>query len=487
VQFAVVAALSALGTLLEQGGPPEFYASKYPAFSGIILTLGFDHMYSAPIFVFLQVWLAASIAACTGTTQLPLAKRAQRFGFRSAKNVGRMGAFKMTVGSAAVSQDSTLEQPIASNGGDLSDAPVAAKRPEVEASRSRLLKLQASLQQRGFVVRLDEEECPGRLAASRGLVGKFAPIVVHLALLLCLAGGAAGLLFGSSSEVLLKDGGRADMGAVLEQGRRIKGPLYDLNPIRGLMSGTELHVEDFRIEYRENGDVEQFYSQIAVEDAKTKNKLFGDEIYVNKPLRYGGATVYQADWGLDRLQMYLNGKPIVVPLKQLPDEGGSRMWGAFIPEEIVAAKDPSELKRISNTRDGIVLVVENMRNVQVFGTNKALVGILRSPLAKVDKKMEGMPVQFGEKIQVDGSELRLDRVVGATGLIVKNDPGVPLVYLGYALLMPATLLSVLPFGQVWAAVGEGDDAGRLFVSGQANRNKPAFEDEVKAIVVSAVA
>lgn len=31
---------------------------------------------------------------------------------------------------------------------------------------------------------------------------------------------------------------------------------------------------------------------------------------------------------------------------------------------------------------------------------------------------------------------------------VKNDPGVPLVYAGYALLMPATLLSVLPFVQV---------------------------------------
>jgi len=487
VQFAVVSGLSALGTFLEQGGPPEFYASKYPAFSGIILTLGFDHMYSAPLFVFLQVWLAASIAACTATTQLPLAKRAQRFGFRSYKNIGRIGAFKMTVGSAATSKDSTVEQPVTSNGGDLSDPPVATKRPEDEAARSRLVKLRASLQQRGFAVRVDEEECPGRLAASRGLVGKFAPIVVHLALLLCLAGGAVGLLFGSSSEVLIKDGGQADMGAVLEQGRRIKGPLYALNPIGNLMAGTSLHVEDFRIEYRDNGDVEQFYSTIAVEDGKTRNKLYGDEIYVNKPLRYGGATVYQADWSLDRLQMYLNGKAIVVPLKQLPDEGGTRLWGAFLPQEIVTAKDPNEIKRIKNPKEGIVMVVENMRNVQVYGSNKALVGILRSPLAKVDRKMEGMPIQFGESIQVEGSELALDRVVGSTGLIVKNDPGVPLVYLGYALLMPATLLSVLPFGQVWAAIGEGDDSGRLFVSGQANRNKPAFEDEVKAIVVEAVA
>jgi len=335
-------------------------------------------------------------------------------------------------------------------------------------------------------VRLDDEACPACLAASRGLVGKFAPMLVHLALLLCLVGGAAGLLFGASSEVLVKDGGLADLGAVLEQGRRAKGPLYDLlNPSRGLLQGTLLRVEDFRIEYRDNGQIEQFYSQLDVEDGRTKESLLKDEIFVNKPLRYGGATIYQADWGIDRLQLYLNGAQIVVPLKQLPDDGGGRAWGAFLPEELVTAKDPSTVRKIKNPNEGVVLVVENFRNVQVYGSDKNLAGILRSPNAKVDKKMQGMPVQFGEAITVEGdNELRLDKIVGATGLIVKNDPGVPLVYLGFALLMPATLLSVLPFGQVWAAIGEGEEAEQLLISGRANRNQPSFEDEMKAMVVS---
>jgi len=472
-QFGLVAGLGSLGTFLEQGGPADFYARQYPALSGIILTFGLDHVYTSPLFLGLLIWLTASIAACTATTQLPLAKRAQRFQLRSAKSMRRLGSFLVRVDCGPQERSEAVPE-----------APT--RQPEPERARAKLRGLQEALCRRGFAVRVDDEACPSRLAASRGLVGKFAPMVVHLALLLCLAGGAAGILFGASSEVMVKDGGTADLGRVLDVGRRAKGPLYDmLNPVRGLLQGTLVRCEDFRIKYRDDGEIDQFYSKLVLEDAKTKDRLFNDEIYVNKPLRYGGATVYQADWSLDRLQLYLNGQQIVVPLKALPDETGARAWGAFLPEEFVTAKDPSSVKRISKPNEGIVLVVENMRNVQVYGSNKELVGVLRSPDARVDKKIQGMPIQFGEAITVEGgSELRLDRIVGATGLIVKNDPGVPLVYLGFALLMPATLLSVLPYGQVWGAVGEGEEAEQLLIAGKANRNQPSFEDEMKAMIVS---
>ena len=43
---------------------------------------------------------------------------------------------------------------------------------------------------------------------------------------------------------------------------------------------------------------------------------------------------------------------------------------------------------------------------------------------------------------------------------VKNDPGVPLVYLGFAIVMPATLLSLIPFSQVWATA-EPDESDQV--------------------------
>jgi len=287
--------------------------------------------------------------------------------------------------------------------------------------------------------------------------------------------------------VLLGDGGQADLGEALDRGRRAKGPLYEtLNPFKGLLDSTTVRVEDFRIAYRDDGAIDQFYSKLAIEDAKTKERILNDEIFVNKPLRYGGATIYQADWAIDRIQLYLNGVPLVVPLKSIPDQGrggNDRTWGAFLPNELVLAQDPNSVKKIKNPNDGVVLVVENLRNVQVYTSDGKLAGVLRAPGYPVDPKMTGMPIQFGEAIKVDGSEFRLDRIVGSTGLIVKSDPGVPLVYLGFAILMPATLLSVLPFGQVWAAIND-KDPNQILVSGKANRNQPSFEDELKALLIS---
>eukprot|EP00933_Yihiella_yeosuensis_P038299 TRINITY_DN32238_c0_g1_i1.p1 TRINITY_DN32238_c0_g1~~TRINITY_DN32238_c0_g1_i1.p1 ORF type:complete len:610 (+),score=127.75 TRINITY_DN32238_c0_g1_i1:67-1896(+) len=474
VQMFVVAGLSALGTLLEQGAPQEFYAQKYPEWSGIILALGFDHMYSCPLFLVLLVWLAASLIACTGTTQIPLAKKAQKLNFRSSSRMKLRGNFLVRVNcpfakeeeEAASSADAAEEQ-----------------APSPEAQR-RLQDIRAEMLRRGFVVRVDDENSPKELAGARGLVGKFAPMVVHLALLLCLAGNTVGLVFGASSEIMIGDGGYADMGKVLDAGRRAKGPLYDfLSPTKGLMDATNVKVEDFRIDYRDDGEIEQYYSKLVLEDARSQEQLYSDQIFVNKPLRYGGATIYQADWSIDRLQVYVNGVALVVPCKQVP--GDSRSWGAFLPIELVQAKDPSKVQKISRPREGIVFVMSNMRNVQVYGSDGNLAGVLRSPNAKDVEKMAGMPLQFGEEITVEGStKLRLDKIVGATGLIVKNDPGVPLVYLGYALLMPATLLSILPFGQVWAAVNK-DDPNQVLVSGRSNRNQVAFEEEMQAMVLAA--
>lgn len=75
-----------LGTVIEQGETPEFYFEKYPEDSPVlgfftwrwIFALGLDHMYSAPIFLGMLALLAASLMACTYTTQIPLVKVARR-------------------------------------------------------------------------------------------------------------------------------------------------------------------------------------------------------------------------------------------------------------------------------------------------------------------------------------------------------------------------------------------------------------------------
>jgi len=68
------------GTFIEQGEAPDFYIQKYPEDNPVfgfftwrwILALGFDHMFSSPVFLGVLALLGASLMACTYTTQLPL-------------------------------------------------------------------------------------------------------------------------------------------------------------------------------------------------------------------------------------------------------------------------------------------------------------------------------------------------------------------------------------------------------------------------------
>ena len=77
-----------VGTIIDQGEAPDFYFQKYPEDNPIlgfftwkwIFALGFDHMFSSPLFLSLLVLLAASLMACTYTTQIPLVKVARRSG-----------------------------------------------------------------------------------------------------------------------------------------------------------------------------------------------------------------------------------------------------------------------------------------------------------------------------------------------------------------------------------------------------------------------
>jgi cytochrome c biogenesis protein len=74
------------GTIIDQGEAPDFYFQKFPEANPVlgfftwrwVLTLGFDHMYSSPIFLGTLVLLGASLMACTYTTQIPLVKVARR-------------------------------------------------------------------------------------------------------------------------------------------------------------------------------------------------------------------------------------------------------------------------------------------------------------------------------------------------------------------------------------------------------------------------
>ncbi|MBA0614087.1 hypothetical protein Godav_014420 [Gossypium davidsonii] len=110
-EMFTVAGLMALGTAIDQGESPEYYFQKYPEENPIfgfftwrwVLTLGFDHMFSSPVFLGTLILLGTSLMACTYTTQIPLVKVARRWSFLQSADSIRKQEFSDTLPQASVS------------------------------------------------------------------------------------------------------------------------------------------------------------------------------------------------------------------------------------------------------------------------------------------------------------------------------------------------------------------------------------------------
>jgi len=83
-------------------------------------------------------------------------------------------------------------------------------------------------------------------------------------------------------------------------------------------------------------------------------------------------------------------------------------------------------------------------------------------------------VRQGMATEVNGIRLTIDEVVGSTGLQIKADPGIPLVYAGFGLLMVSVMMSYLSHSQVWALVANN----KLYIGGKTNRAQVMFEREM---------
>lgn len=77
--------------------------------------------------------------------------------------------------------------------------------------------------------------------------------------------------------------------------------------------------------------VSQFYTDISLFSLDGK-EVMRKTIRVNDPLRYGGITIYQTDWGFSALQISKNGEgPFNLAMASLQTNGDKKLFGTFLP------------------------------------------------------------------------------------------------------------------------------------------------------------
>ncbi|MCP9928037.1 cytochrome c biogenesis protein ResB [Cyanobium sp. CH-040] len=425
--LVVIAIASGIGTVIPQLEPEGLYHQLYDRqpWLGLlngerVLALQLDHVYSSGWFLSLMAWLGLALLLCSWRRQWPALQAALRWiDYRTPRQLS-----KLSVAQTLAAED-------------------------VDSCLARLEQL---LRERGWEV----QRHPDRLAARQGVLGRVGPLLVHAGLVVLLVGAAWGALGGQRAEQFLAP-----------------GRTLELIDSRG-HSQLTLALDAFAVERDPAGRPEQFRSRLRIlqgsgidaaaveatelEDgqARTPAQAVREaEISVNHPLRFRGVTFYQADWGLAAITLQLGRSPeLQLPLQSLP-QLGDQVWGLVLPT------------RPDGSDPVLLSVASEQGPVDVYGSDGVLIGSL------------GVG---GEALEVNGLPLRVRGVLPASGILLKRDPGVPLVYAGFAIALLGGGLSLLATRQLWAIAEAGEPAGRLHVAGLCNRNLTAFAIELPLLL-----
>lgn len=178
---------------------------------------------------------------------------------------------------------------------------------------------------------------------------------------------------------------------------------------KGALKGGVVDLRNFTIEWYDNGSASQYISDIGFRQGK---KETSKAISVNHPLRQGFITIYQESYGWEiQGRVLFQGKKKNFRLREGGDltlAPGISLATMFIPHF-----DPNDLELRS-------LTAEPQDPYMVAGIERD--HQLASDL---------LYLKPGQSDSVEDIEVHFDRFVPHTGLRVKYDPGIPIVFIGF--------------------------------------------------------
>lgn len=393
--FLILAGVAVMGTLMPQDQPLQQYFLNYgETLGGLLWRGGFTRIYSSPWFLAPVSLLAVNILACliNGLPQA-LKRCRRRFSWEMARDLPERGRFSWPPG---VDPHSLITTVLSRELG----------RPRKESLPDKEVYLY-----------------------ERGRFRPLGPYLVHLALLLILAGGLIGKFWGIEGRLSILERETADAFEVASRGEQ---PL-----------GFKVRLERFQVQFYEKGGTpKEFRSDLTFfNDGREVGRRI---CRVNEPVSFGGLTFYQSSYGAEptgpvRLKACQGDdcEVLEAPFRRMTDLPGGQ---------------------------GQVMVVRLDGNLQGYGPAVQLAyragpghpqvfWVLQDHPELADQPgpwrftLMSLPFKFYSVFQV------------------KRDPGVWWVYGGFLLLLPGFYLAFFRPAQRWALVLEpfpkGGVNGRL--------------------------
>ncbi len=268
---------------------------------------------------------------------------------------------------------------------------------------------------------------------------------LHASILVILIGAIIGSFLGFKGFIMLMEGSAADEIIDRQSGQKI--PL-----------GFTVRCDSFTVSFYDTGAPKEFRSDLTIID--NGKEVLHKALRVNDPLEYKGITFYQASY---------QAAPQVT-LRVVTSDGRQRTFTVPTFEKALWPE--------TNLALGVLQYLPSVHGVPAvrvwveYGSGPAqAIWVLKGH----DKE-----VKLGDNLfrfaLLDAKEKYM------TGLQIKKDPGVWVVWLGCtALILGFAVVFWVPHRKMWLWIGKNGKKDVVLLSGQANKNRIQFEQDFNQV------
>jgi cytochrome c biogenesis protein len=420
----LLAIASVVGTLIPQGQSPAFYAARFGQMSGFLARLQLTGVYHSGWYLTLLLLLAVNTTVCT-VSRLPAKWRrafhpkveAETSGLMALKVKGRFGK----------------------------NAPVADARARIE---TLLVSRRYRLKSRAGEKRVD-------VLAQKRRLGFLGSDFVHLGLLVIIGGGVVSGLGGFRTQIALSEG----------QTTGIPRALF------------AVRLDRFVTEYYPQGMVKAWKSTVTVMEKGAA--VLTRTIQVNKPLTYGGYSIYQTSYG-----MTWDNPKLEITIRKKSDPAFARTIQIGVGERI--AVDDADVSQISVTRFVPDFVIGDGNRIETRseqpnnpaaevegwrGDEKVFSGWIFANFPDFEQMHSGRPTDLSFVLKsFRGSEFSV--------LEAARDPGAGLIWVGCLLVVVGFFLAFYwPPREIRVVLEESRDRTEITAGGLASKGREAFQAE----------
>ncbi|MHB9035820.1 MAG: cytochrome c biogenesis protein ResB [Armatimonadota bacterium] len=309
--------------------------------------------------------------------------------------------------------------------------------------------------------------------AAKGRARVWGPYLTHVSILVIFAGAIFGNALGLDGYTTIVEGKRAT--SYFKRGSKEKSPL-----------GFEVALRNFTIKHDSKHNPTGYKSDLQVYDGgkAVTHKI----IDVNHPLAYKGMSFFQSDYGLVGLVVKVtapNGESAYIPYNVSTQDGErGRMY--------VISDEP--WKRFALGGKNLTLFVHNLVPDYIGGSrvnggmlplNPAVDVMINDRFPEYKgldawKRLGWMTVS--QNASYKGYTVTLQKAVSYTGLQVSRNPGLPVIYLGFALMVLGVFMSFyVTHKVVRVSISQSKDGATVIMGATSGAELAGFDKEFNRV------